>query len=155
MSRSVSAAKSTRTTVRCSANSPAIPPLLHSLLLAGGFFAAVGLNPGLVYAQVAANTLPTGGTVARGDATVGTAGIAANGRNTLAINQNSTAAVLNWSSFNVGSNCTVSFQQPANGVALGVTRAQKFWKSMWRDRAHGKTSMFMPGFGKALEIAAS
>jgi filamentous hemagglutinin family protein len=47
-----------------------------------------------------------------------TAAVAANGRNTLQINQTSTAAVLNWSSFNVGSNGTVSFQQPSNGVTL-------------------------------------
>ncbi len=96
-------------------------PLLQHLLIAGGFFAAAGFNPNLVYAQVGssvtANTLPTGGTVAQGNAVIGTPGMA-NGRNTLQINQTSTAAILNWSTFNVGSNGTVSFQQPANGVTL-------------------------------------
>jgi filamentous hemagglutinin family protein len=96
--------------------------LLQKLLLAGGFIAAAGFNPNLVYAQagssVAANTLPTGGSVAQGNATIGAAAVAANGRNTLAISQTSTAAVLNWSTFNVGSNSTVSFQQPSNGVTL-------------------------------------
>ena len=69
-------------------------------------------------AQVTANTLPTGSQVTQGSASVSAPAVVA-GRNTLNINQQSQQAILNWNTFNIGSNGTVNFQQPnSSSVAL-------------------------------------
>ncbi|NJS36048.1 MAG: filamentous hemagglutinin N-terminal domain-containing protein [Brachymonas sp.] len=123
-------------------------PLLQQLLMAGGFFAAAGFNPHLVYAQVGtpvgANTLPTGGSVASGNAMIGSAAIAANGRNTLSISQTSTAAILNWNSFNVGSNGTVSFSQPSNGVTLNRVNSNQGSEIYGQINATGQVFLVNP-----------
>ncbi len=66
------------------------------------------------HAQVPApNTLPTGGQIVGGQASIATAGA------TMNIQQSSQRAILNWQSFNIGANATVNFQQPnAGAVAL-------------------------------------
>ena len=56
-----------------------------------------------------AQTLPTGGRVAAGGATIGTP---ANG--TLNIYQNSNAAIINWQAFSIGQGGTVNFLQPGS-----------------------------------------
>ena len=72
----------------------------------------------LAQAQLTANTLPTGSQVVQGSASVSAPAVIA-GRNTLNINQQSQQAILNWNTFNIGSNGTVNFQQPnASAVAL-------------------------------------
>ena len=78
------------------------------------------LFSGLSYAApptVAPTTLPTGGQVVAGNATIQSSTTA----NTavMNINQTSQRAVVNWDSFNVGKNATVNFNQPnANAVTL-------------------------------------
>ena len=62
---------------------------------------------------VVANTLPTGGQVTAGTASINTAG------DTLTVNQSSQRAAINWQSFSVGANGTVNFVQPnASSVTL-------------------------------------
>jgi len=74
---------------------------------------ALALSGSSAFAQVAPNKLPTGGQVAAGQASVNQNG------NTLSINQTTNKLVMNWSSFDVGSDATVSFYQPgANSIAL-------------------------------------
>ena len=65
-----------------------------------------------------ATALPTGGTVVAGSgaANIGTSG------NTMTINQTTANAVINWSSFNIGSSATVNFNQP-NSSSVTVNRA--------------------------------
>ena len=70
---------------------------------------AAGLLSGAALAQTTAvsNTqLPTGGQVSAGQATLSQSG------STLNVNQTSQRAIVDWSSFNVGQNATVNFQQP-------------------------------------------
>ena len=112
---------------RAAGSSPARPSQLLLALLASGGYIAVSLTAGLAstpaHAQspatnIAANTLPTGSQVVQGSASV-SAPSDANGRNTLNINQQSQQAILNWNTFNIGSNGTVNFRQPnASSVAL-------------------------------------
>src|SRR4051812_31819171 len=66
-----------------------------------------------VGAQTASSTLPTGGQVAAGTATL------TYSPNKLQIDQSSNKAILNWDSFSIGSSAWVNFSQPsASSVAL-------------------------------------
>jgi filamentous hemagglutinin family protein len=70
-------------------------------------------------APPAINQLPTGGAVARGNATISqtaTAQAAA-----MTVNQSSQRAVLNWSTFNLGSSASINFVQP-NAQAVTLNR---------------------------------
>ena len=58
-----------------------------------------------------AQTLPTGGTVAAGSATIATSG------STTTVTQTSSNAVINWSSFSVGQGAAVTFDQPNTSSA--------------------------------------
>jgi filamentous hemagglutinin family protein len=62
--------------------------------------------PASLLAQIASTTLPTGGSVASGTATITAS------TNTTNINQSSNSAVINWQSFSIGSSATVNFYQP-------------------------------------------
>ena len=72
-----------------------------------------------------AQTLPTGGAVSQGTASIGTPS-----GGTLTITQSSSRAVVNWSSFSVGSGGSVVFNQPGassailNRVASGASASQ-------------------------------
>ena len=69
--------------------------------------ALVGANPAFT------QSLPTGGSVAAGSATIGTP---SNG--TLTINQTSANAVVNWQTFNIGQGNGVTFVQPDASSAI-------------------------------------
>src|SRR3954468_18167180 len=71
------------------------------------------LNP--AYAQMAASTLPTGGTVAAGSATISTSG------SNMQVTQGSSSAILNWQSFSIGSSAWVNFSQPSSS-AIALNR---------------------------------
>jgi filamentous hemagglutinin family protein len=63
-----------------------------------------------------AQSLPTGGVV-----TAGSASISSPNSNTLNIDQNSQRAVINWNTFDIGSNNTVRFNQPnSQAAALNI-----------------------------------
>ena len=94
---------------------------------AGGVVASVALGftlSGVAHAQApptppAINQLPTGGTVARGTATItqtATAQAAA-----MVVNQSSQRAVVNWNTFNLGSAASINFVQP-NAQAVTLNR---------------------------------
>jgi filamentous hemagglutinin family protein len=91
---------------------------------AGGVVASVALGftlHGVAHAQAppAINQLPTGGTVARGTATISqtvTAQAAA-----MTVNQSSQRAVVNWNTFNLGSAASINFVQP-NAQAVTLNR---------------------------------
>ncbi|WP_170182160.1 MBG domain-containing protein [Phreatobacter stygius] len=82
--------------------------LRHSVSVAALCAAMMPLAGGSGHGQ----TLPTGGRVATGSATIGPAGAGA-----LTINQTSQRAVINWNAFSVGQGGTVSFQQPNSSSA--------------------------------------
>jgi len=91
---------------------------------AGGVVASVALGftlNGVAHAQAppAINQLPTGGTMARGTATISqtaTAQAAA-----MVVNQSSQRAVINWNTFNLGSAASINFVQP-NAQAVTLNR---------------------------------
>src|SRR5690349_20616084 len=66
------------------------------------------LNP--AYAQIAATTLPTGGTVAAGTASISTSG------SNMQVTQSSNSAILNWQTFSIGSSAWVNFAQPSSSA---------------------------------------
>lgn len=85
--------------------------------------AVAGLAQQALAAAPAPNTLPTGGQVVAGTATIATTG------NTMNVNQASQRAVVSWSSFDVGSNATVNFNQP-NAQAATLNYVNSASKSM-------------------------
>ncbi len=91
---------------------------------AGGVIASVALSFSLTgganaQAPPAINQLPTGGTVARGTATISQTATAQAA--TMTVNQTSQRAVVNWNTFNIGSNASVNFVQP-NAQAVTLNR---------------------------------
>ncbi|WP_059412904.1 GLUG motif-containing protein [Cupriavidus basilensis] len=95
---------------RSSRASACLPPRAHprwrllSLALAGAFLA----HPALA---LDAGALPTGGSVAAGAANITGSG------NALTITQDSDRAIVNWQSFDVGTNASVRFVQPSTTAA--------------------------------------
>jgi len=108
---------------------------------------------GIVNTQAAAlatNTLPTGGQVAAGQATINQSG------NTMNINQSTQRAVINWNSFNVGANSTVNFNQP-NANSSTLNRINSASKSMINGavNSNGQVIFINPNgvvFGKGAEV---
>ncbi len=86
----------------------------HGLLLGTALQTSLALTVVLpAHAQPAANARPTGGVVVGGVASISQAA------NNTAINQSSQRAAVNWQSFNVGSQQSVTFNQPsAQSVTL-------------------------------------
>ena len=100
--------------------------------------------------QVTTTTLPTGGTVTSGSAAIAQTG------NTLNINQSSQQAIINWSTFNVGSSATVNFNQP-NSSSSTLNRVNGATKSMINGavNANGTVIFINPNgvvFGKGAEV---
>jgi len=84
------------------------------------FGGQVVLWPGLAAAQgLSANALPTGGTVVTGGASIGTQG------SSMTINQTTSKVIINYSTFNIGTDASVTFKQPgASSVALNQVVGQ-------------------------------
>ncbi|MBT0670081.1 filamentous hemagglutinin N-terminal domain-containing protein [Novosphingobium profundi] len=80
--------------------------LASSTLAPAALVALLGLAP-----SARAQTLPTGGTVAAGSASIATTGTATR------ITQTSDKAIINWDSFSVGQGASVIFAQPGSGAA--------------------------------------
>ncbi len=78
------------------------------------FFVSAAISSPLLFAHAAdPSALPSGGSVAAGSASISQAGTR------LTVQQQSNRAIVNWNSFNVGSNASVNFQQPgATSVIL-------------------------------------
>jgi filamentous hemagglutinin family protein len=107
-------------------------------------------------AQVAVNTLPTGGQVVAGQATISQTQTPTSA--TMNINQTSQRAVVNWDSFNVGKNAQVNFNQP-NAQAAILNRVTGASTSVIDGavRANGQVVLVNPNgvtFGKGADINA-
>jgi filamentous hemagglutinin family protein len=112
---------------------------------------AYGASMAAFAAQPAA-TLPTGGQVAAGQAAIGQSG------NTLTVNQTSQRAVLNWNTFNVGSNAAVEFKQP-NSQAVVLNRVTSATPSQIDGAIHANGRVIISNtngvtFGKGAEVNA-
>ena len=74
---------------------------------------------GLTHAQQApptATQLPQGGVVSRGSATISTS--VGQGSAQMSVNQTSNRAVIDWTSFNLGANAKVQFNQPSSSAVV-------------------------------------
>src|SRR3954469_22972898 len=90
-------------------------------------------------ADVAANTLPTGGTVAAGSASISSAG------SNMQITQSSNAAILNWQSFSIGSGAWVNFSQPSSSaIALNRILGNNASEIFGRLTANGQVFLSNP-----------
>ena len=81
---------------------------------------ALGGMASLAHAQQAppaVNQLPQGGVVSRGSANINTSTTAA-GNVLMSVNQSSQRAVIDWASFNVGSQAKVQFNQPSSSAVV-------------------------------------
>ena len=119
------------------------------------FFSILSLGVALPFplaAQnaVANNQLPTGGQVSAGQATISQNG------NTLTINQTSNRAVVDWKSFNVGSQAQVQFQQPsAQSATLNRVADNNPSQILGRITAPGQVVLINPQgvyFGKTATV---
>ncbi|ACV34464.1 caspase family protein [Accumulibacter sp.] len=85
----------------------------HGLAQQSLLLAAIGLLSLPAASVLAATALPTGGVVTAGSATISQTG------SSMRIDQTSAKAVIDWRSFNVGSDAAVRFQQPsASAIVL-------------------------------------
>ena len=99
------------------------------------------------------NALPTGGVVAAGAANIAQSG------NTLNIQQSSQNAVINWNSFNVGSQAQVNFNQP-NAQAATLNRVNSATPSIINGAIHANGQVAIVNssgivFGKGAQVDAS
>ncbi|NEL27382.1 MAG: filamentous hemagglutinin N-terminal domain-containing protein, partial [Xanthomonas perforans] len=100
------------------ATSPRTLPLRHCPL-AVALAAALMAMPVSGLAQVAANQLPTGGSIAGGTGTIN----AVNG-SSRTVDQTSSRMALTWSAFDIGSSATMIFNQPsASSVVLNLVQS--------------------------------
>ena len=123
--------------------------VLANLLGALGMF-SVPVLAQTTGVSIAATQLPTGGTVTAGQATISPSA------NTLNINQTSQRAVVDWTSFNVGKDASVNFQQP-NAQASTLNRVMDTQPSqiLGRITAPGSVVLVNPEgvyFGKTSSV---
>src|SRR5688572_16577269 len=71
---------------------------------------------------VSSTALPTGGAVAAGTASIGAPGTTTGGAASLTVTQSSQRAVINWSTFNVGSNAELHFAQAHGAASITANR---------------------------------
>ena len=103
--------------------------------------AVVGLAALLLSPSLVAGTLPTGGQVAAGTATVSQPNA-----QTLQIDQSSQKAILNWNSFSIGASDWVRFNQPnSSAVALNRVLGSNPSEIFGRLTANGQVFLVNPG----------
>ena len=97
-----------------------------SLAVALAFVAGTGTSIGLLSASALAQSLPTGGQVAAGAATISTPTA-----NSMVVRQTTDRLAINWQSFNIGAGNSVRFDQPSTSSialnrVLGNSRSEIF-----------------------------
>jgi filamentous hemagglutinin family protein len=97
--------------------------LLTQLIASGvkGSGVLAAAFPLMVFAGPASNALPTGGQVVAGQTTIGAPQSTANGGTRMDVHQASAQTIINWQTFNVGSNAHINFNQP-NSSAVALNR---------------------------------
>ncbi len=95
--------------------------------------------PGGVGAAPASNEVPTGGQVTAGSASISQSGAA------MTVNQQSQKAIINWQTFNIGSQASVNFQQPnSSAIALNRVLSASPSEIMGRLSANGQVFVINP-----------
>ncbi len=125
--------------------------LNSSSLFVLGTASLLGAGPAFAFD---ANSLPQGGTVTGGAASIASAG------NTLTVNQSSSRAIIDWRSFNIGANAQANFNQPgASSIAVnrvnGATDPSRIDGGL---HANGQVWILNPNgvlFGKTARVDAA
>lgn len=115
---------------------------------------ASGLATGMAYAVPAASALPSGENVASGSATFDRSV-----SNQLTVTQDTTKAIINWNSFDVGSNGKVIFDQPdTSSIALNRVTSASPTEIFGQVTANGQLFIVNPNgitFGAGSQVSAS
>ena len=115
---------------------------------------ASGLATGMAYAVPAASALPSGENVASGSATFDRTV-----SNQLTVTQDTTKAIINWNSFDVGSNGKVIFDQPdTSSIALNRVTSTNPTEIFGQVSANGQLFIVNPNgitFGAGSQVSAS
>ncbi|MBK9130444.1 MAG: filamentous hemagglutinin N-terminal domain-containing protein [Gammaproteobacteria bacterium] len=102
------------------------------------------------FAEPAVNALPTGGRIIAGAGTISTAGAA------MTVRQDSDKLIANWQSFDIGSQASVTFQQPgASSVALNRVLGQDPSQILGHLNANGQVMLVNPAgivFGQGSQV---
>jgi len=103
-----------------------------------------------VWADPAANALPTGGQITAGAGTISTSG------NAMTVQQNTQQLIANWQSFDIGANASVTFQQPSSSsIALNRITGQNPSQIMGQLNANGQVMLVNPAgiiFGQGSQV---
>lgn len=121
-----------------------------------GALVAVALELGCAggaVAQTGTNTLPSGGTVSTGSASISTQGA------TMTVQQGSTRSSIHWNSFSIGSGASVNFVQPAkDAVMLNRVTGPDASQILGRMSANGQLLLINPNgivFGTGSSVNAN
>ena len=99
---------------------------------------------------IGANTLPTGGSVVQGSASIGQNG------NAMTVQQGSGKAIINWGSFNIGKDASVQFQQHQNtDIALNRVTGSDGSQILGQLTANGQVWLVNPNgivFGQGARV---
>ena len=114
---------------------------------------ALGLRAVAVEAQsLPGGALPTGGNVAGGQASISQSGAA------MRIDQASARAAIDWQSFNIGAQASVTFSQPsASAIALNRVLGASGSEILGRLSANGQVFLVNPNgilFGRGAQVDA-
>jgi filamentous hemagglutinin family protein len=114
--------------------------LVSKLFITSASLISIATLPAYAEMQApAANALPTGGQLVAGQAAVSSAG------NVMTVQQATQRAVLNWQSFDIGSQATVNFNQPnSSAVALNRIVGNSASQIYGRLNANGQVFLFNP-----------
>jgi filamentous hemagglutinin family protein len=122
-----------------------------SLFVLGTASVLLGSGPAQAFD---ANSLPTGGNVTGGSATIATSG------NTLTVNQSSNRAIIDWRNFDIGANAQANFVQPGTS-SIAVNRVNGSTDPSRIDgglHANGQVWVLNPNgvfFGKTARVDAA
>ena len=129
-------------------NSKAATFRLNQTFLA--VFGALAIHSAAFAGTPSANTLPTGGTVTSGQATITQSG------NTLTVNQTTGQGVINWNTFNIGSSATVNVNLPsANSSSLNRVMSTDGSVIMGHLNSNGQVFLINPNgvlFGQGASV---
>ena len=141
---------------RATGTSRARPLMRQSLHGAGPFIGLLSwLCAGMMtaWAEPAPTALPSGGTVAAGSANISTSGAA------MTIRQGTERAIVNWQSFNIGKDASVSIMQPGSqSVLLNRVTGESPSQIFGQLSANGQIVLVNPNgmtFGKDGSVSAA
>ena len=126
------------------------PVPLRVFLLGSAVSVSLALSSPVLAGGLSSTALPTGGSVTSGSATISQSG------SNLKINQTSSDVIINWQTFNIGSQASVNFLQPnAQSIALNRVLSSDASTILGKLSANGQVILINPNgvvFGGGAEV---